>query len=163
MRGLRGARGLRRRVFRAAFGAVGRFRDKQQSAVVKREPTLPLRVGNTGTSQRLAERWQFVRQIRIFRAQRTQRMLARIGTRHVAGEMHHGVAVRDIDIELVERVAAEVLEVLLHLLFDIVPRQVRSQLIAIGAELIRNGREKNLRRHERAPAIKLNTATMFCP
>ena len=67
------------------------------------------------------------------------------------GEMHHGVAMRDIDVELVERVAAEVLEVLLHLHFDIVPRQVRSQLIAIGAELIRNGREKNLRRHDRAP------------
>ena len=57
----------------------------------------------------------------------------------------------DIDIELVERVAAEVLEVLLHLHFDIVPRQVALQLIAKGAELIRNGREKNLRRHDARP------------
>jgi hypothetical protein len=31
-----------------------------------------------------------------------------------------------------------------------VSREVRAQLIAIGTELIRNGREKNLRRHERA-------------
>ena len=55
----------------------------------------------------------------------------------------------DIDVELVERVAAEVFEVLLHLHFDIVPREVGAQLIAIGAELIRNGREKNLHRHDR--------------
>jgi hypothetical protein len=77
-------------------------------------------------------------------------VLARIGAGHVAGEMRHGVTVGDIDIELIECVAAEVLEVLLHLHLDIVPRQIRSQLIAIDAELIRNGREKNLRRHERA-------------
>ena len=140
MLGLRRARGGRRQVFRAAFGAVGRFRDEQQSAVVKREPSLPLRVGNGGTiSQRLAERRQFVRKIGIFRAQRTQCVLARIGASHVADEMHHGVTVLDIDIELVEHAAPEILEVLLHLHFDIVPRQARSQLIAIGAELIRNG------------------------
>jgi hypothetical protein len=78
-------------------------------------------------------------------------VLARIGAGHVAGKVHHGIAMPDIDIELVERVAAEVFEVLLHLYFDIVPRQVRSQVIAIGAELIRNGREKNLHRHEFTP------------
>jgi hypothetical protein len=38
--------------------------------------------------------------------------------------MNHGVAMRDVDVELVERVAAEVLEVLLHLHFDIVPREI---------------------------------------
>ncbi len=54
VRSLRRARGVRRHVFRVAFGAVGRFRDEQQFAVVKREPSLPLRVGNAGTiSQRL--------------------------------------------------------------------------------------------------------------
>ena len=78
-------------------------------------------------------------------------MLTRIGAGHVAGEMHHGVTVRDIDIELLERVAADGYEVLLHLHFDIGPRQVRSQLIAIGAELIRNGREKNRDRHDARP------------
>jgi hypothetical protein len=61
-------------------------------------------------------------------------VLVRIGAGHAADEMHHRVAVLDIDIELVEYAAAEVLEVLLHLHFDIVPRQVRSQLIAIDAE-----------------------------
>ena len=49
-------------------------------------------------------------------------------------------------------VAAEVFEVLLHLHFDIVPREVAAQLIAIGAEFIRNGREKNLHRHDRGSA-----------
>ena len=38
--------------------------------------------------------------------------------------MHHGVAMGDIDIELVERVAAKVLEVLLYLHLDIVPRKI---------------------------------------
>ncbi len=57
---------------------------------------------------------------------RAQRLLTRSGSSHVAGEMHHGVAIRDIDIELVERVAAKVLEVLLHLHFDIVPREGKS-------------------------------------
>ena len=120
--------------------------------MIKREPSLPLRVGNAhAISQRLVERRQFVGQIGIFRAQRAQCVLARIGAGHVADEMHHAVAMGDIDIKLVERVAAEVFEVLLHLHFDIVPRQVGSQLIAIGAELIRNGREKNLRRHDAGP------------
>jgi hypothetical protein len=74
-------------------------------------------------------------------------MLARMRAGHIADEMQHRVAMRDIDIEFVERAAAEVYEVLLHLHFDIGAREVRSQLIAIGAELIRNGREKNLGRH----------------
>jgi hypothetical protein len=58
--------------------------------------------------------------------------------------MHHGVAMGDVDIELVERVAAEVLEILLHLYFDVVPREVGAELVAIGAEFVGNSREKNL-------------------
>jgi hypothetical protein len=67
--------------------------------------------------------------------------------------MHHGVAAGDIDVKLVEGAAALVLKILLHLHFDIGTREVGAQLIAIGAEFIRNGREKNLRgrRHECAP------------
>jgi len=42
----------------------------------------------------------------------------------------------DVDIELVERVAAEILEILLHLHFDIVPREVGAELVAIGAEIV---------------------------
>jgi hypothetical protein len=53
-------------------------------------------------------------------------VLARVGAGHVAGEMHHGVTLLDIGVELVERVAAEVYEVLLHLHFDIGAREVRS-------------------------------------
>jgi hypothetical protein len=80
-------------VYFGPFGAVGRFRDEQQLAVVKREPSLPLRVGNAGAiSQRLVERRQFVRQIGIFCAQRAQGVLARFRARHVAGEVHHGIA-----------------------------------------------------------------------
>jgi diadenosine tetraphosphate (Ap4A) HIT family hydrolase len=36
--------------------------------------------------------------------------------------VNYGVAMRDIDIELIQRVAAEVFEILLHLHFHIVPR-----------------------------------------
>jgi hypothetical protein len=103
--------------------------------------------------ERLAERRQFLREIAIFRAQCAQRGFARRGPGHVAGEMHHGVAAGDIDVKGVKRAAALVREILLHLHFDIGTREVGAQLIAIGAEFIRNGREKNLRgrRHECAP------------
>ena len=43
---------------------------------------------------------------------------------HVAHEMHDRVAMGDVDVELVERVAAEVLEVLLYLNRDIVPTEI---------------------------------------
>jgi hypothetical protein len=160
MHGLRRTRGLRRHVFRAALGSVGRFRDEQQSAVVKREPSLPLCVGNAGAiSQRLAERRQLVRQIGIFRAQRTQRVLARTGAGHVAGEVHHGVAMRDIDIELVERVATEVLQVFLNLHRDTVPGQVDAQLIAVSPELVGDRRKKDAYRHAPSrPAIRSMTS-----
>ena len=46
MLGLRRTRGVGRQVFRAALGSVGRFRDEEQSAVVKGEPSLPLRIGD---------------------------------------------------------------------------------------------------------------------
>jgi hypothetical protein len=54
---------------------------------------------------------------------------------------------RDIDIELVERVAAECLEILLNLHLDVVPCQIGTQLVAVSAELVRNRREKDPDRH----------------
>ena len=44
---------------------------------------------------------------------------------HVAHEMHDRVAMADVDVELVERVAAEILEILLYLNRDIVPTRDR--------------------------------------
>jgi hypothetical protein len=50
---------------------------------------------------------------------------AGIGTGHAAGEVNHGIAMANIiDVELIERVATEVFEVLLHLHFDIVPCEI---------------------------------------
>jgi len=46
------------------------------------------------------------------------------GAGHFSHEMHHCVAMTDIDIEFVERVAPEVFKILLHLHFNIVPRKV---------------------------------------
>ena len=67
MRGLRGARGVGRRIFRPALGGLGCFRDEQELAVIEREPGLPLRVGNAGpVFQRLAERRQIVGQSGYF-------------------------------------------------------------------------------------------------
>ena len=154
MRRLGGARGVGRPMVWAAFGGLGCFGDEQELAMIERKPGFPLRVRDAGSAlQRLAERRQLVGKIGIFRAQGAQRGLARGGAGHVAGEMHHGVAIGDIDVELVERAAALVLKILLHLHFDIGTREVGAQLIAIGAEFVRNGREKNLRgrRHECAP------------
>ena len=85
----------------------------------------PPRVGQRDTIfQRLAEGRQFVGKVGMFGEQRASFAIRRISTRHAADEMNHCVAMGDIDIELVECVAAEVLEVLLHLHFDIVPREV---------------------------------------
>ena len=46
-------------------------------------------------------------------------------------------------VELVERVAAEILEVLLDLHRDVVPREIAVQLIAVSTELVGNSRKKD--------------------
>ena len=51
--------------------------------------------------------------------------------------MHHGVAMGDIDIELVERLAAEVFEVLLYLHFDIGPCKIGAKQITIDGGIRR--------------------------
>ena len=57
-------------------------------------------------------------------------------------------------------IAAEVLEILLHLHFDIVPREVGAELVAIGAEFVGNSREKDFDRHWRTPAIQSRAITI---
>ena len=69
---------------------------------------------------------------------------ARHGPGYMSNEMHHGVAIADIDIELIKRAAPEVVKILLHLHFDIVPREIFAQPIAIVAKLIGNGRDKKI-------------------
>src|ERR1700733_5136368 len=67
--------------------------------------------------------------------------------------MHHSVAIGDVDVKLVERIAAEVLEVLLHLHRDIVTRQILDQEVKIGPELARNRRKKDADSHSALAAI----------
>ena len=57
---------------------------------------------------------------------------------HVTDEVHDCVAMGDIGIEFVESASAKVFEVYLHLHFDIVPRKIAAQSIAIGTEFIGN-------------------------
>jgi hypothetical protein len=84
-----------------------------------------LRVGNgDAIFQHLVERWQSIVKVRIFSEQRKQLLLARIGTGHAADEVNHGIAMVNLDVELIERFATKVLETLLHLHFDIVPREI---------------------------------------
>ena len=64
--------------------------------------------------------------------------------------MHDGVATRDVDVELIERVAAELLEVLLDFDLDIVTREIMPQRVAVRPELLADRREENLHRHARA-------------
>src|SRR6516164_9522249 len=73
--------------------------------------------------------------------------LARSRPGHLSHEVHHRVAMGDVDVELVERVAAETLEVLLNLHLDIMPRQVAAQLITVEAKLVGDRREKDADRH----------------
>ena len=94
----------------------------------------------------------------MFREQRLLLRFVRQSAAHVAHEMHDGVAMGDVGIELVERIAAEVLEILLHLHRDIVTRQIMDQQIAIRPELAGNGREKDADCH--APSHELSPVTL---
>ena len=153
MRRLRRARGVRRHMARSTHGFVGGLGDDQQLAMIEREPRLPLCVGDfDAVAQRLAERRQIGDEIGIFRQQRVDVALERRRAGHVADEMHDAVAMRDIDVEFIENAAPEVLEVLLDRHFDVVPREVGAEQIAIGAELVGDRRQKDLHRfrHGRA-------------
>jgi len=72
----------------------------------------------------------------MFGEQRLLLPLVRRRAAHVAHQMHNSVAVGDVDVELVERIAAEVLEVLLDLHRDVLPREVAVELIPIVAEFV---------------------------
>jgi hypothetical protein len=116
--------------------------------VIEREPSFPLRVGKAAAVlERFGERRQFGLKVGIFGEQRLLLPLIRRGATHFADEMHDRVAMGDVDVELVERIAAEILEVLLHLHGDIVPRQIAAQLIPVNPELVGNSRKKDADRH----------------
>ena len=107
-----------------------------------------MRVGYLRASlQSVVERGRTRRKIRVFAEQRLLFPLAWGGPSHLPHEMHDRVAMRDIDIELVECVAAKPLEIFLNFYLDIVPCQIGTQLIAIGAEFIGNRRKKDADRH----------------
>jgi hypothetical protein len=109
-----------------------------------------LRVGYLDApTQSIVERGQICREIGVFVEQRLLLALARGSPGHLPDEIHYRVAVTDVGIELVERVAAERLEILLNLHLDIVPRQIETQLVAISAEFIGNRRKKDADRHAR--------------
>src|ERR1700677_446898 len=89
---------------------------------------------------------------------------------HVANEMHNRVAMGNVDVELVERIAAEILETLLNLHGDVMPCQIAFEFDAVVAELVGNGRKKDHYRHEGLslsergePAIFLWSATLPDP
>ena len=125
MRRLLSARGHCRGVIRSTLGIVRGFGDEQALAVIKGEPSLPLSVGHTdAVFQRLAKRRQPLAEIGMPFAECTQSEIARIKACHIADEVNHGVAMRDIHVELIERIAAEILEILLNLHFHIVARKV---------------------------------------
>ena len=150
MRRLRSAGAIGRRVSRPARRDGRSIRDHERLLVVEREPSLPVGIGNRrAVCERAAERRQALREIGIFGDQRFLLACVRCGAAHLADEMHHRIAVRDIGVELVERVAAEVLEALLDLHRDVVPRQVAFELDAVSAELVRHRRQEDADRHAR--------------
>ena len=71
--------------------------------------------------------------------QRSLLPFVRRSSAHVAHEMHDRVAVGDVGVELVEHIAAKVLEVLLHLHRDVMPREIMDELIPVSPELVGNG------------------------
>lgn len=62
--------------------------------------------------------------------------------------MNDAVAMSDERVEAVERIAARVLEILLHFHVNVVPRQIVAQLIAVKSELGCDCRNKDAYRHE---------------
>jgi hypothetical protein len=97
--------------------------------------------------ERFAERRQFAPKIGMFGEQRLLLPFIRRSAAHVANEVQDGVAMSDVDIELVEGVAAKIFEVFLHLHSDILPREVMDELIPVSPELVGNRREKDHYRH----------------
>ena len=70
--------------------------------------------------------------------------------------MNHRVAVDDIFVELGERASAEILKFVLLLHMNIMPREIDAKLLAIGAKLVRDAREKNRHRHFLRARVKLS-------
>jgi hypothetical protein len=95
------------------------------------------------------ERGQTRPKVRVFAEQRLLFPLTRGRPSHLPHEMHDRVAMRDIDIELVECVAAKRFEIFLSFYLDIMPCQIGTQLVAIGTEFIGNRRKKDADRHAR--------------
>ena len=159
MRLLRGARGVGRRIARAARRGIGRLRDDQQPAVIESEPRLPLGVGNlAAVCQRLPQRVQPVRQIGIFFQDGGGGFRLGGGPGHVADEVHRRVASLDVEVELVEGDAAVVLEILLDLDLDIVASEIAAELIAIIAKLGQHRGQENPHRHGGKPTIEMLSA-----
>src|ERR1700674_686137 len=77
---------------------------------------------------------------------------------HVANQVNHTVAFGDVGVELVERIAAEILEVLLHLHRNVLSGEVAAELIPISSEFVGNGRKEDADR-DGAPQLELHPAT----
>src|SRR5450755_507485 len=73
--------------------------------------------------------------------------MLRVRSGHIPDEVNHGIAIADIEIQLVERDAAIVLEVFLNLDLDIVTREIAPKLIPVIAKFVRDCGKENLDRH----------------
>jgi hypothetical protein len=121
--------------------------------MIKREPCFPLGIGNVAAvHQRLPQRVELGRQVGIFRQNGGSGFGLRGGPGHVADEVHDRVASLDVEVELVERDAAVVLEILLDLHLHIVAREIVAKLIAVIAKFIRHRGQENPHRHGGSPA-----------
>ena len=97
----------------------------------------------------VAQRREPVRKVRVFDQQRLDLRRAGRGPRHIADQMHDGVAMADIDVQLVQRVAAKALEVLLDFDLDVVALQVAREFVAVEAKFVRDGGQEDGDRHAR--------------
>ena len=145
---LRGAGSLGRRIARPAGRVWARFGDHERLAMIESKPGLPLGVGKGYAGpQRLAERRQFTVKVGMFGDQGALLPLVCSRPAHVANQVNHAVAFGDVGVELVERIAAEVLEVFLHLHRNVLSGEVAAQLIPISSEFVGNGRKEDHDRH----------------
>lgn len=157
MCGLRGAQLGRRRIGRLlALGLIPGFRNDQALPMIECKPCFPLGVAHAAIRQRLSKRRQRLPDIGMLFQDRPHAPFAGCRARHIADEMHNGVAARDIVVEHFQRFAAQRLEIFLIFHVDVRPREIGAQLFPIEFELAGNGRKKNLHRHWRVPAFKID-------
>ena len=132
-------------VTRIARSACFRHGDDQHLAVIQRQPSLPLGVGEglRARFQKGAKRRQAFGEIRITVFDEGQGRRLCPGAGHVADQMNHRIALPDVVIQLIQRLRAGRDEVLLYLDRDVGTVKIAAQSVTVAGELRADGGQED--------------------